>query len=198
MPSALACCSCPLLQNPKLPHRAHGEVGISAVGMITTLATSQELQCSSSTPTQPRLLAMQAGGGWEVPQEHQETPGTGTPLSWDRLIRAGAALDAKGKSCLWSYPARCWAGLQGAGAAHIQVQTSAEVQAQSHEGWGWITALPMSSPSHVLSPSPAAVPGSEAVLLPSPPSRSTHKVPTTPKKLWLQHPHKSLVTENIY
>lgn len=39
-----------------------------------------------------------------------------------------------------------------------------------------------------------------SVLLPSPLSRSTstHEVPTTPEKLWQQHPHKSLVTENIY
>lgn len=44
-------------------------------------------------------------------------------------------------------------------------------------------------------------PRSEAaasVLLPSPPGRSTHRVPTKPKQLCLQHPHKSLVTENIY
>lgn len=62
-------------------------------------------------------------GGWEVSQA--------APFSWDRLIRAGAAVDAKGKSCLFLCfcRSRCWA-------AHIQVQTSAKVQVQSQEGWG--------------------------------------------------------------
>lgn len=76
--AAPAPCSGP----PNSPRHAHGQVRISAAGTSTSpLATSQEPQCSSSPPTQPRLPARhavmragQAGGGWEMLQEHRVTP----------------------------------------------------------------------------------------------------------------------------
>lgn len=166
------------------------------MGMISTLAPSQELQCSSSTPTQPGLPAMQAGAGWEVLQEHQQTPATGTPFSWDRLIPAGAAGDAKEKLPLpvlqphselgqptpGSGPQQ--RGKPRAGRGRGEAQLSPEV-----------TILRCAFPFTCSSAWSLAA---ASVLLPSPLSRSTHKVPATPEKLWLQHPHKSLVTENIY
>lgn len=150
------------------------------MGMITTLATSQELQCSCSTPTQPRLPAMQAGGGWE------EIPATGTPLSWDRLIPAGLP-KGKGRELPLSVllphsvlgsPHRGSDLGRGRGGSQLSPEVSILTCAFSFTcSSAWAAA---------------------SLLLPSPLSRSTHSIPTTPKKLWLQHPHKSLVTENIY
>lgn len=120
-----------------------------------TLARSQELQCSSSTPTQPGLPAVRAGAGWEVLQEHQQTPATGTPFSWDRLIPAGAAVDAKGKSCLCvcCSPTRCW------GSPHQGPDLSRGASPEPGGAGVDHSSLPKPPSSHVLSLSPAAIPG---------------------------------------
>lgn len=77
------------------PHCGCGQVRISAAGTSTSpLAASQELQCSSSPPTQ--CAAMQAGQeGERCCRSTRQPPPTGTPLGWD-MVCAGAAVDAKG------------------------------------------------------------------------------------------------------
>lgn len=159
-----------------------------------TLARSQELQCSSSTPTQPGLPAVRAGAGWEVLQEHQQTPATGTPFSWDRLIPAGAAVDAK-------LPLRVLQPHSVLGQPTPGSRPQQRGKPRARRGRGGSQLSPEAPILTCAFSFTCSYPRSEAaasVLLPSPLGRSTHRVPTKPKQLCLQHPHKSLVTENIY
>lgn len=151
--------------------------------------------CSAAAllPRSPGCSRSRAGGAAAAPGD----PGHRHPFSWDRPSPAGAAGHAKGRGVCASTPLGAGQGCKG-------LQSPAEVPARSQEGQRDRAGSQLSPEATIPSCASSVTCSSSwseaaaSALLPSPLSSSTHKVPSSPEELWLQPPHKSLVTENIY